>query len=224
MTCSHASLLLAALVLAGCGCKSGGRCAEPPAESGLDNTALLGRTSPISATVIACEGDTTRFHLEAGAEDILLRTGYTGDVFAPGQTVDIAHFPYGPNEHPDSFATISDTASSKNQEVLLQSTGNAVGLSSLSSRIQIEGTSLDCCDVGAGCDLGSPRGLKFKGPYVGDVDEVVLASGEEGTITSQGHRYRVSNRQAKMTLANPRSCQDSLSVYNFAVYRLRATP
>jgi len=226
MQLSPATTLLLVLLatMASCGCKNGGRCAEPPSESGLDNTALLGRPSPLSATVIASEGDTTRFRLQVQDEEITLKTGYAGDVFATGQIVSIDHRPYGLNEHPDSFVTISDTVPSANAEILFQSTGNAEGLASSGGTISVEGVSLDCCPVGAGCDLGESRGLKFKGVYVGDVDETILASGEEGTIMSLGHRYRVSNRRAKMTLANPRSCQDSLSVYNFAVYRLRATP
>ncbi len=224
LSAATALTLALSVTMAGCGCKNGGRCAEPPSESGLDNTALLGRPSPLSATVIASEGDTTRFRLQVQDEEITLKTGYTGDVFAPGQMINIDHGPYGLNEHPDSFVTISDTVPSNNPETLFQSTGNAIGLSSSGSTIQVEGTSLDCCPVGADCNLGEPRGLKFKGGFVGDVGEVILASGEEGTIMSLGHRYRVSNRRAKMTLASPRSCQDSLSVYNFAVYRLRATP
>ena len=215
--------LALSVTMAGCGCKNGGRCAEPPSESGLDNTALLGRPSPLSATVVAAEGNTTKFQI--GSEQITLSTGYTGDVFTQGQAVRIDHCSYGMT---DVFVNVVDPDG--DSRLLFQSAGQGWFLETAqcthSSGIAVDGADLDCCTLGAGCETQTPRGMKFWGVHVGAGDSVVLASGEEAIIQDGGENYRVANRRAAMFLGEPRQCRDVAPgrVFAFAIYRLRVTP
>jgi len=205
------------LSLGGCGCQKEGRCAAPVVESVLENSALLGRPSPLSATVVATEGNTTKF--QVGSEQLSLTTGYTGDVFAPGQAVSIDHCQHGSGNKLDAFVTVVDAA---NASLLFQSSGRGWGTAPcMGGGMSAVGTEMDCCSVGSGCDTRSPRGIAFRGTLAGDPDPVVLASGEEGTMLSGGKPYRVANRRAEWYLGDGRPCPGLLSIYSYAIYRLR---